>query len=89
MSEKELNIFEVELPYTTPFYLAVKDNEIQIRGHGLLPTKVRALPHERVTQVSVRRDLFAEDIINKPIEERRVSNREAFERLVGIFCKKV
>lgn len=86
MSKKELGVFEITLPDGDSFTLAVKDKEIRIRGNGWKPVEIQALPYQELTRVSLERDRY--NAFNRPIEERRVSNREAFERLVGIFCKR-
>jgi len=78
-------IFEVSLPDGTSFTLAVKDNQIRIRGTGWVSQDVEALPNQELTKVRIKKDKYS--VFDKPIDERRVSTREAFERLVGIFCK--
>lgn len=78
-------IFEVSLPNGTSFTLAVKNNTIRIRGNGWVSQDVEALPNQELTKVRIEKDKHS--IFDKPIDDRRVSSREAFERLVGIFCK--
>jgi len=86
MSQEELGVFEVTLPEGTSFTIAIKDKEIRIRKTGWHSIAVQALPNQELTRVLISRD--SNYILDRPIEEKRVSNREAFERLVGIFCKR-